>query len=221
MPAPAETPPAESKDKAQGDEGTTAESGGTAATGTAEDQPGTKVLTLTQDQLDAMIERRLAKARDPEQEKKAKAFDDLQAQQQTDQEKAEQRAKEAEETAAKAIREANLRLLAAELRLQAAAQGARPEAIDLVVAQLLTSEDLEVTDAGQVKGSEAAVKTLLQKNPYLKAETKDKPPESSGGDFRGTGGATIDDQIAELEEKGDWKGARRLKLRKYEAGKTT
>lgn len=203
-----------------GDEGTGAVTAGNAGTGTAEDQSGAKVLTLTQEQLDQIIERRLAKAKDPEQERKAAEFDRIQKEQQTETERAEQARKEAEERAEKAIAAANQRLLSAELRLQAAAQGVRPEAIDLVVATLLTTADeMEVDDKGQVKGVEPAVKAFVAKNPYLKADAKAPLPDRSGGEFKGSGATSIDDQIAEAESKGDYKTARRLKLRKYETGK--
>ena len=217
------TAPAEGSGKteaeAKTDEGTTAAAGGDAGTGTGKDQPGGR--TFTQDELTAIVAREVAKARDPEKERKAAEYDRIQREQQTEAERAETARKEAEARAEAAIRTANDRLMRAELRLQLAAQGARPEAIDIAVDRLLTTEELEVTDAGEVKGAEQAVKTLLSKNEYLKAPTKEPLPGRSGGEYKGSAPATVDDQIAEAESKGDYKTARSLKLRKYEAGKTT
>lgn len=201
------------------DEGTTAASGGTGGTGTAEGQTGARM--FTQEELQAIVAREVRKAEDPETKRKAKAYDELQAQQQTDQEKAEKAAKEADERAQRAIDEANKRLIKAELKLQLAAQGARPDAVELAVDRLLGSDTIEVDDKGEVKGAEQAVKDLLKTHEYLKAPTDgQKLPDKSGGEFKGGEPATIDDQIAEAEAKGDYKTARSLKIRKYESGKT-
>jgi hypothetical protein len=202
------------------DEGTGAVSAGNAATGAAEEQSGSKVLNLTQEQLDAIIERRLSKAKDPELEKKAKAYDELQAEKQTEAEKAEAKAKEADERARRAIESANLRLKAADIKLQAVAQGTRPEAVELVVEKLLTSDEIEIDDKGNVNGVEAAVKAILAKHDYLKKPDGDKLPASSGGSFTGTPAQTVADKIKELESKGDYKAARALKLSAYENGLT-
>lgn len=207
---------AEKTDDAKTDEGTPAATGGEVGTGTGKTSPEERI--FTQDELSAIVAREVAKAKDPEQARKAAEYDRIQREQQTEAERSEQARKEAEEKAARAIATANERLMRAELRLQLAAQGARADAIDLSVDRLLTTEGLEVTDAGEVKGAEAAVKALLGKHDYLKAPTKESLPDRSGGEYKGGTPATVDDQIAEAEAKGDYKAARRLKLRRYEAG---
>lgn len=205
-------------DGAKTDDGTTAATGGEGGTGTAESQTGR---TFTQEELSAIVAREVAKAKDPEMVKKAQAYDQLQKEQQTEAERAATAQREAEERAAKAIATANERLVRAELKLQLAAQGARPDAVDLAVDRLLATGEIEVDDKGEVKGAEAAVKELLKTHEYLKADTEKKLPDKSGGDFKANDPASIDDQIAKLEAEGKWKDARALKLRKHETGKAT
>lgn len=204
------------------DEGTTAAAGGTAGTGTGEGQSGAGRV-FTQEELQAIVAREVRKARDPELERKASEYDRIQQEQQSETERAEQAKREAEERASQAIAAANSRLLTAELKLQLAAQGARPDAVDLAVASLLASEDVTVDDKGQVQGAEAAVKALLSKHAYMKAETKTLP-DRSGGDAGATGTGqptpSIEDKIKEAESKGDYRTARRLKLQAYENGLT-
>jgi len=203
-----------------GDEGTAPGSGGSAGTEPAEEKSGkTEVLTLTQDQLDAIIERRLAKAKDPEQERKAAEFDRLEREGQSATERLQREKDEAERTSKARLEAADLRLKSAEIRVQAAQQGVRADAIDLVVEKLLASEDIAVSEDGVVSGVDKAVTDLIKKLDFLKAPETSTPPPKSGGEFGGTDGKTIDQQIAELEAKGDSKSlrdARRLKLAKYE-----
>lgn len=207
----------ESKDKP--DEGTTAASGGTGGTGAAESSTGTR--TFTQEELNAIVAREVRKAKDPELERKATEYDRLQQEQQTETERLAAETKSREDAANARVAEANRKLIAADLRIKAHEAGVRPDAIDLVVDRLLASEEIEVDDKGEVKGTEALVKALIGKHDYLKAPAKDDAPDRSGGQFKGTEGKSIDDQIAEAEGKGDYKTARHLKLQKHGSSKTT
>lgn len=214
--APVADPP---KDN-DGDAGTAAANqAGEVGTGATEDSSGTKTLTMTQEQFDAIIERRLAKAKDPATEEAARKWQEHLASQQSEAEKLKAE-KEASDKAAEAkLAAADLKLKAADIRLEAASQGARPEAIDLLVEKLLTSEEIQVDDKGAVKGTAQAVTELLKQHDYLKTPKGETPPPKSGGEFGGADAKTIDGRIAELEAKGDqasMKEARRLKLQKYE-----
>lgn len=209
---------AESDKDEKPEDGTTAASGGDGGTGTAESQTGR---TFTQEELTAIVAREVRKARDPELERKASEYDRLQSEQQTEQERMAAEAKAKEDAANARIAEANQKLIAADLRIKAHEAGVRTDAIDLVVDRLLTAEEIEVDEKGEVKGTEALVKALVGKHDYLKAPAKDDAPDKSGGAFRGTEGKSIDDQIADAEKAGDYKTARGLKLRKYGSGNKT
>ncbi len=197
------------------DEGTGAASAGTGSTGAAEPTAGADRM-FSQAELQAIVAREVRKAKDPDIERKAREFDRIQQEQQTEAERAETARKAAEEQAQRAIAEANRRLISAELKLQLASQGARPEAVDLAVEKLLSNDNIEVDDKGAVRGAEQAVKDLLKQHEYLKAPDKPAAPDRSGGEHTGTDTPTVDQQIADAEAKGDWKLARQLKLRKYE-----
>lgn len=205
-----------------GDAGTAAATqAGEAGTGAAEDSTGTKVLTLTQEQLDAIIERRLAKAKDPATEEAARQWRAHEASQQSEAERLKAQQAAVDAAAEAKIKAADQRLKSADIRLEAARQGVRPEALDLVVDRLLASEEIEVDDKGDVKGTATAVTALVKSHDYLKTPKGETPPPKSGGEFGGTDGQTIDGKIAELEAKGDrasLQEARRLKMQKYESG---
>jgi hypothetical protein len=190
---------------------------GTEAAGTS--TSGSKPITLTQDEFDAIVERRLAKERrdNASTAEKAAKWDQHVAESASEAEKAEAKAKERE--AAIADREAR----ASELLKRAAVLGAvkaasiETEFEDLVVDALMGADGVEVTDEGEVAGVKEALKDLLAKRPKLKAAAP--TPSAQGGEFGGQPTKTVDEKIAELIAKGDpasMRESRALKLQKYQ-----
>jgi len=88
----------------------------------------------------------------------------------TELEKAQAKATELEQYVAsveKALREERIRTA---IQAQASLQGADPKAIERgTIPKLVDWSGIEITEAGEVKGAEKAVKTLLDAEPYLKA----------------------------------------------------
>lgn len=167
--------------------------------------------TFTQDDVNRIVSRETGKL-----EGDAKAWRDYQASKQTEEEKAKQRAEEAEQKASSAIQAANRRLIQADIRLEAAAAGVRPEAIALVVKALSDDESITVDEkTDKVTGVQLAVKKFVDENEYLKSTGS--ATGRSGGEFGGQDTKTLDDQIAEAESKGDWRLSRRLKLQKLQS----
>ena len=188
-----------------GDAGTgTANNAGTADTGAASVKSG-KALTMTQEELDAIIERRLAKERRDNASiaDKAARWDAHEAESATEAEKAEAKQKAREEVIAKRESEANAKLLLAETLVAVRAASVEPEFEDLVVQAIIQAEDVEIDEKGQVAGVESALKKLLKASPKLTAENKPAAPGAQGGEFTGQGGGpSVDEQIAEKLKQG-------------------
>jgi len=186
-----------------GDTGTGTDNAGNAGTGTANADSGTKALTMTQDELDSIVERRLAKERreNASAADKARQWDEHVASQATEAEKAEAATKAREEAIAKREAAANTRLIRA-----AAIEAAREANIDTEFEDLVIeaiSREAEVTDEGEVEGVKEALKALVKNKPKLVAGEVKPTPGKNGGEFSGSdGGPSIEEQIAELEKKG-------------------
>lgn len=130
---------------------------------------GNKGKLFTQEELDAIIAKRLARERRQweqqlEEERKKAAM--------TEAERLRAEKEEAERRAQAAIEAANQRAIRAEARVQAAALGVRPERLDYVL-RLLDLSEIEVgedgtPDAGAIK---QAVEQLLRDLPELKGST--------------------------------------------------
>lgn len=169
--------------------------------------------TFTQADVDRILKERLARATPADYEDlKAKAakFDQLEESQKTELQKAQDKATAAETKAAETIANANARLMRAEITMEAAKQGADA---DLLIAYLAGKDDISVDKDGNVTGVADAVKKALKDKPALKLATESR--SSGGGEFGGTDGKTVAQQIAELERKGDrasLEQARELKI---------
>lgn len=130
---------------------------------------GNKGKLFTQEELDAIIAKRLARERRQweqqlEEERKKAAM--------TEAERLKAEKEEAERRAQAAIEAANQHAIRAEARVQAAALGVRPERLDYVL-RLLDLSEIEVgedgtPDAGAIK---QAVEQLLRDLPELKGST--------------------------------------------------
>lgn len=122
-----------------------------------------------------------------------------------------------------ATAKANARIVRAEVR--AAAAGRLADPADAL--QFLDLSQFEVDDDGNVDTDEItdAIADLLQRKPYLAAQTQ--PPKrfqggADGGQGRGAKPKDLDTQIREAEAKGDVQAAIALKQRKLaEASKKT
>lgn len=185
-----------------GDTGTGTDNAGNAGTGTAANA-GTKALTLTQDELDAIVERRLAKERRDNASiaEKAQKWDAHEAEQQTEAEKAEKAAKAREDAIAEREQKANGRLIRATAIEAVRAANVDAEFEDLVVEAI--SRDAEVNDEGEVTGVAESLKALLKDKPKLVAGEVKPTPGKSGGEFGGQpGGQSMAEKLKELEGKG-------------------
>lgn len=178
-----------------------------------------KTLTLTQEQLDAIIsERALRETRTKfadydELKAKAAEFDKAKEAEKTELEKAQAAREKAEAKAKEAEARANATLVRAAIMTEAATQGAvDPE----VVTALLAGDATITVENDTVKGAKEAVKALLKDKPYL---VKAATPGRSGGEFGGNDGKTLEEKIREAEAKGDWKTARQLKTAGMFAGR--
>ena len=94
----------------------------------------------------------------------------------------------------------------------ATAQGATDA--DTVVALLAEDESIEVDEAGDVSGAEKAVKALIKAKSFLKGGSG----STSGAEFNGSDGKTLDQRIKEAEDKGDWALSRKLKMSRHLSG---
>lgn len=125
----------------------------------------------------------------------------------------EQARREAEQAA---LAKANARILRAEVKAAAAGKLADPK--DAL--KLLDIDQFEVGEDGEVDTDEisSAIDDLIKSKPYLAAAQSTK--RFQGGGDGGTRGraASIDQQIATAEQKGDWNAARQLKLQKQYGG---
>ena len=159
-----------------------------------------KTITLTQPEMDQMIQDRLAQqARSrysdyDELKAKAAKLDEMEGQQKTDLEKAQAAATQAQKERDDAIKSAESTRRETAILVEATKQGADT---DLVLAVLADSDDITVKD-GKVIGAEAAITKLLEAKPHLKIGAVKK----SGSDFGGNDGETVKEQIKKLEQEG-------------------
>lgn len=130
--------------------------------------------TFTQAQLNQAIQDRLARVQKKyegfdELRAKAEQFDQLQDQQKTEIQKAQERATKAEQAAATRTQAANERLIEAAVLSQATSQKAiKPEHLF----KLIDRSTVTVGDDGQVTGVEDAVKSFLDANPEYVGSTR-------------------------------------------------
>ena len=122
----------------------------------------------SQDQFDRMVKDRIARVKatpPPDYEDlkaKASKFDELDAANKSELEKANERAERAEKERQDAIETANKRLIAAEILAEASAQKAlKPEHMH----RLIDTGEVTVGDDGQVTGVKEAVQAFLKANP--------------------------------------------------------
>lgn len=188
-------------DGQNGDTGTGTDNAGSAGTGTA-DNAGAKTLTMTQEELDSIVERRLAKERrdNASTAEKAQKWDAHVAEQQTEAEKAEAAAKAREDELSRREQAANARLILAEAIAQVRAANVDTEFEDLVIEAI--AKEAEVTDKGEVTGVKEALKQLLKDRPKL-VTAQSGTAGKNGGQFGGQqGGQSMAERLAELEKQG-------------------
>lgn len=134
------------------------------------DNGGNAGKTFTQADVDRIVAERLAREKEKYKDyadlkAKAAKLAELEQSQLTEQEKLQAKLKQLEQEKTEALTAANQRLLAAEVKLQAAELGI----IDPDAAFALMSRDgVEVTADGAVKGVKEALTALLEVKPYLK-----------------------------------------------------
>jgi serine/threonine protein kinase HipA of HipAB toxin-antitoxin module len=143
--------------------------------------------TFTQDELDAIVQQRLARERSKlgdveELRAKAARLEELEASQLTELERLQKRAAEAEAARDAALQRAQATAVRAEVITAATQAGALdPE----VVMALLPEGSVTVADDGTVTGVQDAVKALLKAKPYL-AATPAAPVGTADGGPRGS-----------------------------------
>lgn len=139
--------------------------------------------TFTQDELDAMIERRLARAK---RQWETEAEEERKREQMTEVERLEAEKAEAEARAAERESAANQRLIRAAAQVEAVGLGVKADRVDYAL-RLADLSEVEVGDDGAVDtaAAKAAIEAVLKDLPELKGTTA---PGRSGGDFRGSGG---------------------------------
>lgn len=213
--------------------------GGAGGDGGAGNGPGTEETpkTFTQADLDRIVQDRVAREAKKYEgfddlKTKAEQFDQLQAANQTEAQRlaaqvaaAEAAAETAKQEGASALEKAHTTLKRAELTAAATAAGISvpAAAVALLGADAAFKEHMEkvtVGDDGQVTGAAEAITALVEAQPNLVGST----PRPGGGD----GGArppaptkTLDEQIAEASEKGDWQAVNRLNAQKLAALQAT
>jgi hypothetical protein len=188
-------------DTGNGDAGTDAQSQGEAP----------KAITLTQEELDAIVANRLKRAQPKDYDAlkaKAEKYDAAEAAKRTAEEQAQADKAAAESAAAERTAKADAKLRRAAIISEATAQKAVDP--DIIVALLQGSDSISVDDDGEVDGAKEAVKALLKLKPFLAG----KASQNSGGEFGGNDPASIDEKIAQAERAGDMAGARDLKIAK-------
>lgn len=166
------------------------------------DKPKDEGKTFTQADVDRVVEERLARERkkyEGHEELKAKAekFDELEAANATELEKAQKAAEKATKERDEAVQRANQTLVRSAVVAEAAKQGAVDA--DAVVA-LLSADKVTIGDDGQVTGAEDAVKALLEEKPYLVGEGH-QPPPGDGGARQPVIPPDLDTRIREAERK--------------------
>jgi hypothetical protein len=169
--------------------------------------------TFNQDDVDDIVERRLAAERkrlEPVTAKAAK-WDEHE----TKQKDADTRANDREAAAKEREAQANARLLRAAVTEALVSAGADPDLRDLAAQALIGAEGVQVDQDGEVVGVTEALKRLRKDRPKLFAAegdpAKPKTPATSGPDHKGTPppkGKTADDLLKE----GDVTGAIGAKL---------
>jgi hypothetical protein len=181
----------------------------TPVTGAAE-TPKPETRTFTQEQLDAIVTDRVARAK-PADYDEAKAALEAQRKREegekTELQKAQDKAAEDEAGRKAAEIRADNALRSAEIRIEAMKQGGDEELVEMALA---ADTSIEVKD-GKVVGAQKAVEKLLERKPNLKIGTN----RVSGGQFGGTDQSTVAEQIAALHQKGDRDSmaeARRLQI---------
>src|SRR5690606_10229090 len=166
-----------------------AQDGGSMVTGgqdtAGQDAPKSDVKTITQEELDRIIQQRLQRERKKweqqlEEERRKAAM--------TEAERLKAEKEEAERRAQEVQAAAHRRIIQAEAKAQALALGVRPERLEYVL-RLADLSDVAVGD--DVEPDEAATRAALEKVlndlPELRGAT---PPAKSGSEFQG--GGTVD-----------------------------
>ncbi len=182
---------------------------GTTEDGGEESQGEPQKLTLTQEELDAIIATRLKRAQPKDYEAlkaKAQRWEEAEAAKRSTEEAATAKAQEAEAAALAKDAKANAKLKAA--AIMKAAVDLKATDTDIVLAMLRDSGDITVDDDGEVDGATAAVKALLKARPILAG----KAAPASGAEFGGNDPTSIAEKIAALERDGKYNEARDLKL---------
>lgn len=186
--------------------------------------------TFTQDDIDRIVQDRLKRDRQdrPSDEEIAKMKADaerlaaIEAENQSELEKAQTRAETAETAASAATERANQTLRKAAVITASAEAGADPEIVHALLAERgfkVKQEDntFEVTvgDDGQVTGASEAVKALIELKNIVGTSTP--PGPGDGGVRRPVPAKSFDDELAEAERTGDTAKAMSLKSQKLAA----
>jgi hypothetical protein len=143
---------------------------------------------------------------------KAKQWDEYQATQLSEAEKATAKAAAEAKRIADVNQKIEAKAAAAEIRLVAVEKGVRKEALPLVAQLLAGSSEITVADDGSVSGVEAAVNKLLAEHKYLLAD-KAAGPARSGAEFTGEHVATSSEAIRAAEKAGKPLDSIALKIR--------
>lgn len=156
---------------------------GEETTTTAEPSRADTPKTFTQDELDRVIAERLRREREKFSDydalrEKASKFDELDAAQKTELERAVTRAEAAEKARDEALGRAKQTARASALIAAAVKAGAVDP--DAVVA-LVAADAVEVGDDGNAKGADDAVKALLDAKPYLRTPTSEPTDSQESG----------------------------------------
>ena len=170
--------------------------------------------TLTQSQIDAIVEDRLRRQREKyadydDLKAKAAAKDAQDAAAKTELQQAHDRATKAEDAAKAATTRINATIRHGAIVAEAAAQDASNPG--MVAAILAGSGEITVSDVGEVSGAKAAIEKLLKGSPELK---KGIQAGTSGAPFTGGEAKSLDELIKAAEAAKDWKESVRLKAAK-------
>lgn len=187
-------------------DGTTGDGGGTPAPQSQQAPPVSK--TFTQEEVDRLIQERLARAtKVPDDYEAAKAALDREAQRKEDEKTEVQKLTEAKAAADAERDEARSEVAKVKretaIQIEAYAQGADAE---MVVLALANDESIKLVK-GQIEGAKEAVTALLEKKPHLKLGQGGR----SGGEFGGRDTTTVAEEIAALERKGDAESLRQAR----------
>lgn len=129
--------------------------------------------TFTQADLDRIVGERLTREREKYKDydtykEKAGKYDESEANKLSEQEKLKKERDEANEKSTAALTTANKRLVTAELKLQAAAQGVPADRL-AAVTKLTDLSSVNVDDNGDVSGVKEAIEACLKANAFLLA----------------------------------------------------